>query len=738
MPSLHEQQNSSKHSRLRVVILTLIKLDSLLLRVQTNPPGGNINPTPSVAVAGNPNINTPVSINTLPSLGNSIQAGVGSLQLGSGSQYGGPPDLSLYPNTGSMVGPIHSTPRSFKTHTYNPNISVGSVPNQSFPRPVMKMKNQDWPVFSGLWPDWPRFYSKWVNIVEAQGYSGKNLAEQLLQCVKGEAYRRIQAVAVVDDSAYITMWNRLLKLYTDPGTLMGWVNKQLGDFKVVHQGNHEEIVYFANEVERIHSDLFQIDPSFPAKIQTTKVDELASLLPPLIEERWMHKYDELSPEAKNAPFTHFVGFCCSLRDVHDRYLPLYPKSKQKPKFSAFQDGDYDDSHDQSGRGPGKPPGGSSSNGGQRKDGPGSRGCWMTPGHTGHGTWKCADYKALGPEERRQKILSMRKCILCLESYTKGHKCSLSPGLINKICCKKTDCPSKVKHRWDVSCNSIGASCVPNEVQDATIGSIQGGSNMFVAIYHAQVPGRPYLTVFCDNGSNVSLIYEGTAQRYNYKQLGKRKLRIKTINGVKDRDSVIYEVPVITKDGIVVVPCFSTPDYISDDIPKLDLNALRVTFPKYKNVSRLQRPDGPVEVLFGVDCLGLVHPRHTVCRSGNLSILRGPLGDTVVGVQESVQLGSHFSIQEVKADSFYVCKEASLELDKFIFGEEVGIRTKGSCKSCSTCPRCVLLSHQEQQELELVRQCLHFNEAVPRWKTALPFVSPKEDLPDKYGSTLASL
>ena len=61
-------------------------------------------------------------------------------------------------------------------------------------------------------------------------------------------------------------------------------------------------------MERIHSDLFQIDPSFPAKIQTTKVDGLASLLPPLIEERWMHKYDELSPEAKNAPFTHFVGF----------------------------------------------------------------------------------------------------------------------------------------------------------------------------------------------------------------------------------------------------------------------------------------------------------------------------------------------------------------------------------------------------------------------------------------------
>ena len=67
-----------------------------------------------------------------------------------------------------------------------------------------------------------------------------------------------------------------------------------------------------------------------------------------------------------------------------------------------------------------------------------------------------------------------------------------------------------------------------------------------------------------------------------------------------------------------MPCFSTPDYITDDIPKLDLEALRVTFPKYKDFSSLQRPNGPVDVLFGVDCLGLVQPRQTVCRSGNLS------------------------------------------------------------------------------------------------------------------------
>ncbi len=133
------------------------------------------------------------------------------------------------------------------------------------------------------------------------------------------------------------------------------------------------------------------------------------------------------------PFSHFVGYCCDQRDVHDRYLQLYPKSKPKSKFSGYQDGDYDDSSDNSGKGPGKPPGGSPSNGYQRKDGPGSQGCWMTPGHTGHGTWKCEDYKALDPEKRRKKILAMKKCILCLEAYTKGHKCNLSQGLISKIC-----------------------------------------------------------------------------------------------------------------------------------------------------------------------------------------------------------------------------------------------------------------------------------------------------------------
>ena len=47
----------------------------------------------------------------------------------------------------------------------------------------------------------------------------------------------------------------------------------------------------------------------------------------------------------------------------------------------------------------------------------------------------------------------------------------------------------------------------------------------------------------------------------------------------------------------------------------------------------------------------------MCRSGNLSILRGLLSDTVIRVQRAYQ----FSLQEVKADSFYVCKEASLKL-----------------------------------------------------------------------------
>ena len=113
-------------------------------------------------------------------------------------------------------------------------------------------------------------------------------------------------MAIVDDSSYITMWNRLLQLYTNPGTLFSWVNKQIGDFRPVREGIHEEIVYFAKELERIHSDPNQIDKSFPAKIQTTKVDELAAMLPPSIIERWNRKYIKLDVSSKLARFTHNV------------------------------------------------------------------------------------------------------------------------------------------------------------------------------------------------------------------------------------------------------------------------------------------------------------------------------------------------------------------------------------------------------------------------------------------------
>lgn len=263
-----------------------LKLDSLLARADSK-----TTPVNNQATTPQP---TPQVPSTLPPVIPSLNI---SVQSGTGSQYGvvGPPGLGSpdvsYGVNGSMVGPIHSTPmrHSFRTHEYTMDPSLSQVHNHSnryTPHSAaMKMKNQEWPVFSGFWPDWPRFYSKWKNIVEAQGFSGKNLAEQLLQCVKGEAYKRIQAVIIVDDSSYITMWNRLLKLYTDPGTLLGWVYKQLEEFKPVRVGNHEEIVAFANDLEKIHSDLYQIDPSFPGRIIANKVDELAFLLPPSMLEK---------------------------------------------------------------------------------------------------------------------------------------------------------------------------------------------------------------------------------------------------------------------------------------------------------------------------------------------------------------------------------------------------------------------------------------------------------------------
>ena len=635
---------------------------------------------------------------------------------------------------GSMDGPIHSTPQrsSYRPHHYGSGLHPSGqvVGNVSTGDISMKLKYMDWPVFSGYWYDWAPWYSKWCNLVEPHGYAGRKLAEQLLNCVKGEALARIEAVIIESDESYSKMMNRLVKLYTDPSKVLGCIYREMDTFTVVHEGNHEQIVAFANNLEKIHSRLYSIDVSFPCHIDANKVDRLAGLLPGSMRDRWERKYLELDEMARLKPFAQFVGFMCMEREISDRHLPLCPKQgRGKGGFV----GSLNQTHPQGSRGGGTP--------GSQNSVPS---CWITPGHTGHWPRNCPDYMAFSPAERRKKVLSAKKCLVCLESYGRDHKCKMSVKAIEAIRCKVPTCPSRAKHRQEIGCGNPGSG---GGGGTETVGFVNGQVVKYVGIYRAKVANSGNtLTVFTDDGSTINLIHEGTARSMGLKQVAQKStLWLRTIHGVQPRHDVkVFEVPLVARHGVVTVHCFAQPDYIDTGCHKLDLDEMKRLFPKYHNIERLQRPSGPVQVLIGLENYTDLHPERHLFKSGKLAIVRGPLGDTVMGMQESVDLGSQYYIQDVHTHgSHYIStKEHQLELDKFILGEELGVKTASKCRSCTTCVQCPILGHdfswKEQKELEIIQECLVFNEAVPRWETFLPFISPKEELPDNMSMAYATL
>ena len=125
------------------------------------------------------------------------------------------------------------------------------------------------------------------------------------------------------------------------------------------------------------------------------------------------------------------------------------------------------------------------------------------------------------------------------------------------------------------------------------------------------------------------------------------MTVKTINGTRKVQNTLFEIPIITAERIEKVVCHSVPDPLTSEGSPVDLSMLRKCFPTYKNIEKLQRDTRPAEILLGIDVIKL-HPQRKICSNDNLSLMRGPLGDTLIGCPDS---GSFSTVS-----SYYICKE----------------------------------------------------------------------------------
>jgi len=562
----------------------------------------------------------------------------------------------------------------------------------------LKIKAMDMPKFTGKRRDWSNFISVWENIILRQGYSNYVLAQQLALAVKGTfAEDLIKAVELNSNSSYGIMMSRLKEFYEDTGSLLASLYSELDGMRSVKTGTPREIISYVNDIEGIHEKLYSLDKLFPDKVDVNKVDQLVRLLPQDLQLIWNRAFHDFDVTTKQSCFSDFVRFICKERSIRLRFLEVSPEIKGHQKKASATNSyaaDADKPQQQKGY------------------------CWLDDSHKGHFANQCSIWRGMSPSDRRRVTLEKKRCIVCLNQYGREHKCRQIPQYaLEKYHCKTC----KIKHRKDIACTT------KEDSKDVSSGSISSGT-AYIARYEVKVkdiPGK--IAIFCDNGSDISFIYDKVAKERGYKLVGNKFLNVTTINGTERVRSQIYSVPVITINGSREnIKCYSIGHPVTRRSTGVNLKKIAKLFPKYKTLSRLDRSEEPCEILLGLDYHHL-HSNKTLYSNGGLSIRRGALGDTLIGCIKGDKS------DECSTGSYYITKAQDLTWNKFIQGEDLGMSVYPQCGGCR-CDNCPPEGHQhsfkDEEELELIKSGLRFENG--HWVCKCPWIKSPDTLPDnKY-------
>ena len=591
----------------------------------------------------------------------------------------------------------------------------------------LKLKAMEIPKFSGKRGDWASFRSVWVNIIEHQGFSNFVLAQQLKLAVKSSfAEQLIKAIEITSEDSYHYMWQRLANYYEDISALITALNNELGNLKSVRQGGPRDIIDFVNSVEIVHEKLYSLSEDYPARLEVSKIDRLVRCLPGEMEVLWNRIYYDFDFQTKQSPFTEFVKFLDRERSLRLRFIDVADirTPRPKPAESHHAETEAATQRRKSDRGPG-------AKGGDKPRVAAK--CWIDTAHTGHWTRQCRKWKEMNPVERRQICFKLKKCITCLESFGRGHTCNTPQEVIDKFHCKSCKTP----HRGDIACTTDKKGPKPTgdpeEGPEFECGSMS--ARPYTARYSAQVQGvRNSVPLFCDDGSDLSFVEERFAKEERLKSVARKTLRVKTLHGCKKIQCEVYEVPIVTKDSIENALCHSVNKTLTGPVTPVDLQEIQKIFPLYKNIGLLERDPSPAVILLGLDNYHL-HPNRLIASKGNLTITRGKLGDTIIGSQDD---GSSC---DFSAYTYYISKGEEASLAKFISGEELGTEVSPRCGNCR-CGKCPISGHtfsfKEEQELELIRMGLKFNEEARHWHAQYPWVKDPAELPENRYLALATL
>ena len=87
------------------------------------------------------------------------------------------------------------------------------------------------------------------------------------------------------------------------------------------------------------------------------------------------------------------------------------------------------------------------------------------------------------------------------------------------------------------------------------------------------------------------------------------------------------------------------------------------------------------------------------------------------------------------------KRRERSVENFILGKELGAEVVPGCGECR-CSKCPIVGHthsfKEEQELDIIRKNLEYDEAMQCWVTSYQWAVDPNSLPDNHSAALPTL
>ena len=619
-------------------------------------------------------------------------------------------------------GDTRSTP-SIKDDAYNSESFSGSSAS------MHQIKRIELPDFYGDRKQWPEFKAMFRHLAEASIHSQQALAYELKRHVKAPADVLIQSVYSTRPGAYDRMWKKLGEVYDDPGASVSAALSTLHSLRRPAE-DFRSLVSFINEIEAVHAQLEELNQLHCVSVRD--VDALNSMLPMAVKMEWNRGYSNLDPVEKLQPFQRYMDFLERERAAMIRTSEHNPLHRTKrttmigTSEQTFQ-------------------------------------CYVHKS-SGHSTLSCRAFCKMSVQEKFDFCRKEKLCFRCLTKHKRDEcmegPCTHCGKSHNSIMCPRspltdsTESPQtrqEFQNEQSMQATGFTYTCASKTAPLAVL-----------PIAKTQVRAdirSPALTLF-DSGSDASYITFQFADKIGIKPLRKLKLNVTTMGNVATSiPTSVFKVPLVSTEGnIVWIEAFGIRE-ITGHVSRLDEQAINQLFPGH-DPTLLQRHKSQVDILLGCDNFGL-HPKKELARAGdNLSIMTGRLGLCLQGshqrLKEETQL-SNFLVRTIHSEDIqahsYLTKGTTHQLftnqathtcpktDSFIQGEELGTTVEPKCGSCR-CGKCPLPGHTysfvEQQELQMIRDGLHYDEVEKRWITKYPWLVSPDILPQNYSAAKSRL